>query len=274
MSQQTFERFSRYVEKNTGIKMPPAKKTMMQSRMMKRMRTRKIGCFEEYYEYVFSPEGLRHELPKMIDAITTNKTDFFREPAHFDYLQRTALPSVESLPPRKSRRTITVWSAGCSSGEEPYTLAMLLADYTQAQNSLHFSILATDISTNVLNTALQGVYSREKSDPIPAGYKRKYLMFGKNGHSGMVRIVPELRNTVHFVQLNLMDEEFNIPNNLDIAFCRNVIIYFDRQTQHHVLRKISHHLKPGGYLFVGHSETLNGQELPLRQVAPTIYRKI
>lgn len=274
MSAETFERFRAFVQTELGIKMPETKKTMLQSRLLKRLRAVGKQTYEEYYEYVFNSPGINRELVNLIDVITTNKTDFFREPRHFDYLVQTTLPQLIRISGTGVRREARVWSAGCSSGEEPYTLAMVLSEFAAAYRGFQFSILATDVSTRVLETAKLAIYENEKVEPIPLALRKRYLLQNKDKTKGLVRIVPELRSLVRFQRLNFMDVDFSIPKSMDIIFCRNVLIYFSRPTQEKVLNRLCRYLIPGGFLFMGHSETLNGFKVPLVQTAPTIYRRI
>jgi len=273
MSDREFNRFSEFIHGECGIKMPTSKKTMLQARIQKRLRKLGIRSFAEYCDYVFSLEGTRTELVHMIDVVTTNKTDFFREPGHFDYLIETALPELINSKGSGLKRKFMVWSAGCSTGEEPYTLAMILSNFAEKYPRFKFSIIATDISTNVLEKAKLGIYDKEKVDPVPIVLKKKYLLRNKDRKKGLVRVVPELRSLVQFWRLNLMDGDYGIRGKMDVIFCRNVIIYFDGPTQERLLSRLCRHLMPGGYLFMGHSETLNGLDLPLISVAPTVYRK-
>ena len=273
MSDETFARFSAFVQTELGIKMPAAKKTMLQSRLLKRLRAVGKQTYEEYYDYVFGSQGMTRELVNLIDVITTNKTDFFREPKHFDYLVQTALPQLIRICGTGIRRKVRVWSAGCSTGEEPYTLAMVLSEFAAACRGFQFSILATDISTRVLETAKIAIYEHEKAEPIPMLLRKQYLMQSKDKTKGTVRIVPELRSIVRFQRLNFMDDDFGMPKPVDIIFCRNVLIYFDRPTQEKVLNRLCRYLNPGGFMFMGHSETLNGLRVPIVQAAPTIYRR-
>ncbi len=268
MSLRIFKRFSSYIETELGIKMPSVKLSMLQSRLTKRLRD--IGCssFEEYYDYVFSPKGINNELPNMIDAITTNKTDFFREIKHFKYLVSTVLPELAD-----SGKNIKIWSAGCSSGEEPYTLAMVLSEFFKESSKPDFSIMATDISSRVLKKAMLGIYTVDQIEPVPMALRKKYLLRGRNKEFGFVKIKPFIKSFIRFGRLNFLDRDYGIDKGLDIIFCRNVIIYFDRSTQERVIRQLCTYLKPEGYLFLGHSETLTSQNLPLYQVAPTIYKK-
>ena len=275
LSERDFKRLSKFIHSECGIKMPDSKKTMLESRLQKRLRCLKLASFTEYCDYLFSPQGIENELVHMIDVVTTNKTDFFREPGHFDYLAQKALPELIALHGAGIRKELTVWSAGCSTGEEPYTLAIVLSEFAERCPGFKFRylILATDISTEVLEKAKHGIYEHDKVDPLPPGMKKKYLLRGKNKSSGLVRIAPELRSKVRFRRLNFLEGDFGMREHMDIIFCRNVIIYFDRPTQEKLLSRFCSHLGPGGYIFMGHSETLHGMNLPLLQVAPTIYRK-
>lgn len=273
MSEKDFQRCSQFVQSELGIKMPPAKKTMLESRLRKRLRCMSMDTFEEYVEYVFSPEGRKHELVNMMDAVTTNKTDFFREPAHFDHLLSSVLPDLVDTSGIGVRRPLHAWSAGCSTGEEPYTLAMVLQEFSERCSGFNFRILGTDISTRVLDTAVRGVYAEEKVEPVPQQMKKKYLMKSRDRQKPLVRVVPELRKKVTFCRVNLMNSNYGIGDKIDIVFCRNVIIYFEKQTQEELINRLCDQLDPGGYLFLGHSETLHGMTAPLVQAAPMVYRK-
>ena len=272
MSTATFERIGQFIQNEVGIKLPPVKRTMVEARLQKRLRALGLRSFEAYCEYAFGPEG-REELISMIDVITTNKTDFFREPAHFSHLMDKAIPQLRAEGVLESGTELRVWSAGCSTGEEPYTLAMLLADAESRSASGPFRILATDISTQVLEKARMAIYAAEKADPVPEALKRQFLLRSKDRTRPQVRIAPELRHKVHFQRVNFMDEEYGVRETFHIIFCRNVIIYFNRDIQQRIIGKLIQHLHPGGFLYLGHSETLHGLDLPLVSVAPTVYRK-
>ena len=275
MTKQDFERLSSFIYTELGIKMSASKQTMLTGRLQKRLRALKMRSFGEYCDFLFSKEGQATERIHLFDVVTTNKTDFFREPGHFDFLVQEALPDLISRYQRGLRSRLRVWSAGCSTGEEPYTLTMVLREFSeqQPQPGFRFEILATDISTRVLEIAKHAVYSQDRSEPIPLPLRRKYLLRSKDKTSGLVRIIPDNRKLVSFGRLNFMDEQFGIREPLDIIFCRNVIIYFDSATQEKLINKFCRHLKPGGYLFLGHSESMHGYTVPLIQVAPTVYRK-
>jgi chemotaxis protein methyltransferase CheR len=272
ISEADFGRLSRLITSKCGIRMPATKKTMVQGRLQKRIRQLKVGSIEEYCEYLFSPDGKERELDHMIDAITTNKTDFFREPAHFEYLVKTALPEVLKKRPVGLDAPLKLWSAGCSTGEEPYTLAMVLNDFAEEHDGFKFSIFATDISMKAIEAGRLAVYRSEKVEPVPFGTKKKYLLKSRDSAKMSVRVVPKIREKVKFWRLNLA-QDYTLGERMDAIFFRNVMIYFDRDVQEALLGRLIQFLRPGGYLFVGHSETLNGMDLPLRQVAPATYRK-
>ncbi|HYA86855.1 MAG TPA: protein-glutamate O-methyltransferase [Nitrospirota bacterium] len=272
LSDDDLHSLSRFIHGECGIKMPLSKRVMLESRLQKRLRALGIKTFKDYCVYLFSEEGKSGELTHCIDAITTNKTDFFREANHFDYLTSQALPALIESPESRCKKQFTVWSAGCSTGEEPYTLAMVLNEFAEIMPGFDFKVLATDISTQVLDKAKLGVYAQESVSPVPEELKMKYLLRSKDRRKGLVRIVPRLREKVVFQRLNFMESHFNIREKVDVIFCRNVIIYFDRSTQETLMNKFCRYLMPRGYLFLGHSETLHSMDVPLVSVAPTIYR--
>jgi len=271
LSDRQFERFSAFIYQTVGIKMPPAKKTMLEARLQKRLKALGMTDFDAYADFLFSSGGGREELIHLIDAVTTNKTDFFREPAHFDILTSRVLPEI--LRHRGGGGPVWVWSAGCSTGEEPYTIAMVAADFCR-EHPATVRILASDISTRVLDTARRAVYAEEQAAPIPPGMKKRYLLRSKDPSLGVVRIAPELRSMVTFRRINFMEDDFGIRERMDIIFCRNVMIYFDKPTQANLVRKFHRQLRRNGYLFIGHSETLSGLDLDFEPVGSTVYRAV
>lgn len=273
LTEESFLRLSRFIEGECGIKMPPAKKTMLESRLRKRLRSLGMDSFEEYSEFVLSPQGMEVERFNMINEVCTNKTDFFREPAHYDYLYNQALPDLLGRYRTGFKRSMNIWSAGCSTGKEPYTLAFVLNEFAQNNVGFEFSILGTDISTKALNLAVKAVYKKERIEPVPEHIKKKYFMRNRERDLGLVRVVPEIRAKVKYRRLNFLDDEFGIVGPMDIIFCRNVIIYFKRDTQKRFINRLCEHLTPGGYLFMGHSETLHSMKIPLVPQAPSVYRK-
>jgi chemotaxis protein methyltransferase CheR len=272
ISNSDFSRLRNLIQDKAGINLNADKKTMVELRIKRRLKSLNLDSYTEYCEYLFGHRGQQDELIHLIDVVTTNKTDFYREPRHFEYLVKTAVPDILSR--NRTDRPLVVWSAGCSTGEEPYTLAIVLSEYALANPGFRFRIMATDICTTVLEKAAHGVFTAEVVKPVPQELQRKYFMRSRDAGSDHMRVVPELRKLIDFRRLNFMDSSYGLSEKVDMFFCRNVIIYFDRPTQEAILQKLTSNLLPGGYVFVGHSETLNGMDLPLVPVAPALYRRI
>lgn len=273
MKDKVFQSFSAFIYDKVGIQMPPAKKTMLEARLQKRLKELGLGSFEEYGEFVFSSQGRNSELVHMIDVVTTNKTDFFREPGHFSFLTDKALPAVAGMREISRFHPLRIWSAGCSSGEEPYTLSMVLSEYMADHRDFDYALLASDISTRILETARNGVYPEDRAGDISPLLKKKYLLRSKDRSRGLVRVCPELRAKIAFRRINFMDDDFGIGEKMDIIFCRNVVIYFDKPTQQRLMQKFHRQLRPGGFLFLGHSETLNGLDVDFKMVGSTVYQR-
>ncbi len=271
ISSADFHRLCSLIYEQSGINLNPDKKTMLELRIKRRLRSLNLNSFVEYCEYLFGPEGQKDEIVHLLDVVSTNKTDFFREPDHFDFLSQKALPDLMAR--NSNGRPLLIWSAGCSTGEEPYTLAIVLTEWASANPGFRFSVLATDISNTVLAKAVRGVFTAEVVHPVAAELRRKYFMRSRDPDSKFMRVVPELRQQVEFRRLNFMDADFGLSQKVDAFFCRNVIIYFDRPTQERIMQKLCNQLLPGGYAFVGHSETLHDMDLPLVPLAPSLYRK-
>lgn len=271
LSKRDYARLRDLVHQQTGIVLGLEKRTMLEGRIRRRLRELSLSSFGAYCDYLFSHQGLKDEMVPFIDVVTTNKTDFFREPRHFEFLASKALPdlSVGSL----AGRPLSIWSAGCSTGEEPYTLAMVLSEYARSEADFRFRILATDVSTIVLRKAALGIYTNGEVEPVPPALRKKYLMRGREPGSTRVRIIAGLRRLVDFQRLNFMERDYGLGKKFHAIFCRNVLIYFDRPTQEQILQKLCLHLLPGGYLFVGHAETLHEMDLPLVPVAPALYKR-
>ena len=271
MSDDIFDRLATYVYQHCGLKLSLAKRTLLEGRIRKRLRVLGLGSFPAYCDYLFSQKGQTSEVGHLIDVVTTHTTDFFREPHHFEYLTQMILPRLfreRKLPTRELR----VWSSACSTGEEPYTIAMVLAEHAARVRNFRYSILATDVSAQVLEVACTGIYLEEKVEPVPTLLRTRYLLKSKKQACREVRVVPELRAAVIFHQLNLM-EPFRVAAPMDIIFCRNALIYFDHASQEKLVGQFHDSLTLGGYLFVGHSETLSGLPVPFVYEAATIYRR-
>ena len=270
LSRRNFDQLARYIYDYSGIKMPPGKRTMLEGRLRRRLRATGIGDLDDYCDYLFKRGGIDREAIHLIDAVTTNKTDFFREPKHFEHLESAAVPELLSA----GHSRLRIWSAACSVGAEPYTIAMVMEDYREVHGAPEYSILATDLSTDVLRAARRGVYPAGMIDPVDRPRRLRYVMEARDPERGEVRIHPKLRSRIGFGRLNLMDRAYEIGDKVHIVFCRNVLIYFDKPTQEKVLSRLCEKLMPGGFLYVGHSETISGLNLPVKQVANTVFRKV
>jgi len=270
LGEKEFKLLSEYIYSEFGIKMPDAKRVMLQGRLLKRIRELNMKSYSEYCDYLFSEDGQNKELYSFLSVVTTNKTDFFREPVHFDFLRQTVLPEYKT----GNGGLLKVWSAGCSSGEEPYTISVVLNEFKRENPSFNFSIFGTDISANVLQKAAQGVYAENKIDIVPLELKKRYFLRSKDRVNATVRVTPQLQQNLTLRYLNLMDSSYDVNETFDIIFCRNVLIYFDRNTQEQVINKLCRHLKPGGHFFIGHSESLSSMTVPLQHIKPTIFKKI
>ncbi|ANL35712.1 CheR family methyltransferase [Rhizobium phaseoli] len=270
ISKRNFERLARFIYDYSGIKMPPTKLTMLEGRLRRRLRATNHATFGDYCDFLFNQDGLAQETIYLIDVVTTNKTDFFREAKHFDYMQSVALPAIAG----SGVRTIRTWSSACSTGAEPYTMAMVLAEFAEGRNDVSYSVLATDLSTDVLQTARRGIYPEDLIAPVPRDLQRKYVLTAKQPDRREVRITPKLRSRIGFARMNLMDEKYPIGEPMHVIFCRNVLIYFDKQTQAGVLNRLCDCLAKGGYMFIGHSESITGFDLPLKQVSNTVFQRI
>ncbi|MFD2611373.1 CheR family methyltransferase [Paenibacillus gansuensis] len=255
-----------YIRKHLGIDLGASKKLLVQSRLQQTLEKLRISTFEQYYRFLLqdSTGAARKELAA---RLTTNHTYFMRETDHFEFLQRQVLPEMEE---RVTDRDLRIWSAGCSSGQEPYTLAMLLSDYFgQGYDLWDTKILATDLSPKVLEQAKQGIYKSEDVSQLPGNWIRKYM---QPEAGGGYRIKQKLRQEVLFRPLNLI-HPFPFRRHFHVIFCRNVMIYFNAQLREDLLRRFYDRLAPGGYLFIGHSESLQGMDTPFKYVRPAVYRK-
>jgi len=269
LSARNFQRLSTFIQDYSGIKMPANKRTMLEGRLRRRMRATRINDVNAYCHYLFEENGLDGEAIHLIDAVTTNKTEFFREPAHFDFLATKGLPALAA----KGKREIKIWSSACSTGAEPYTIAMVLDEFCETQRGVDYSILCTDICTEVLDQAVAGRFFEQMIEPVSMARRQRYLMRARDTARNEVRVKPHLRAKLAFARLNLMDDAYPIETNLDIIFCRNILIYFDKPTQAKVLSRLCNHLAPGGYLLLGHSESIVGIDLPVVQIANTVFQK-
>jgi chemotaxis protein methyltransferase CheR len=271
LSDQLFERFSRLVYQECGINLHNGKRELLQARLNKRLRATGITSYRQYYDYITSPNS-SGEIIHFLDSISTNLTYFFREPRHFEFLDRTALPELISNKVNNREMRIRIWSAGCSTGEEPYSLAMSVLSHLHDLEKWDFRVLATDISTRVLGVGFKGIYSKDKIGKVPQSLQKTYFQRQRTPDSENFEVIPMLKRIVTFRRLNLK-ENYPFSGPFDFIFCRNVMIYFDKETQQHLIQKMAAYLAPGGYFMVGHSESLTGLDHPLTYIQPSTYRR-
>ncbi len=261
-----FLQISQIVYKHCGIRLNSGKEQLVRSRLTKRLRDLGVGSFDEYLKYV-KADKTAQELDAMIDCLTTNKTSFFREEHHFNFLRSQILPRL-----KRRGSGLRIWSAGCSSGEEPYSIAMLLSEEFPGFDTMDLKILATDISSRVLAKARCGEYERESARDVPSLFLAKYFSLIQTNFSAIYRINDTPRKIVRFARLNLMDV-WPMKGPFDVIFCRNVMIYFDTSAQRNLVQKFYELLNPGGYLLVGHSESLLESSGEFKYVQPATYIK-
>lgn len=265
-----FEKISRLVYDHCGINLHEGKKELVKARLGKRLREGEFKSFGEYYRYVITPDGTA-ELVAMIDSISTNLTYFFREDGHFAKLQQVLPDMLKTTDRSRQARGLRIWSAGCSTGEEPYSLAITARECLNDRQA-EVNIRATDISTRVLHAASRGTFPEDKIKSVPPAVLRKYFQVGSGRWQGHYRVKKEIRDMVQFERFNLMETP---PQNYvsDVIFCRNVMIYFDKTTQAALVGRFYNCLHKGGYLFIGHSESLTGIEHSFKYCSPSVYRK-
>lgn len=269
MNDALFNKFRSLIYQKTGINLSSEKKELLHARLGKRLRACKISSFEEYYDLIVHDPGSA-EFTQFVNSISTNFTSFFRELGHFKLLEESLLPQLSVR--AANRNPLQIWSAACSSGEEPYTLAMVLEEYFQRHRGNGFRIVATDISTRVLEQARNGVYPAERIEKVPEPLLRRYFQRGVGKSTGYFRVKSVIRERIAFQYFNLM-ERFPWQNEMDIIFCRNVMIYFDRQTQEQLVQKFYNALAGGGYLLIGHSESISSLSHHFRQLEATVFQK-
>ncbi|MGL1891689.1 MAG: protein-glutamate O-methyltransferase CheR [Spirochaetaceae bacterium] len=270
MSSVDFSKIQNYIGDTIGINIPLTKKLMVETRLLKRLKALKMTNYDEYTKYLFSKEGQSIEIPRFIDCITTNKTDFFREEDHFDFLVKNVYPDLI----KKFRfKEINLWSAAASTGVEAYTIAMITDNYLLNYSGINFNILASDISEQVLNIGKRAVYSIEDCKPITGIFKKRYCLISKDKEKPTVRIKKYLRQKVNFNIINLIDDNYEIEKLYHVIFLRNVMIYFNMETQLSILKKLYKYLHPEGYLFLGHSEKVPESLSLFKRVGPSIYVK-
>jgi len=270
ISDREFQQFQHMVYQDAGIWLSPAKVALLTGRLAKRLRHHGIRSFKDYYALVLeSPE----ERVQMLDAISTNETHFFREPKHFELLKLSVFPQwVRDADEGRRSRKIRVWSAGCSTGQEPYSLAMILLAHFAPAGGWEIEIVATDLSARALGIAKKGVWPAEKAAEIPVEYLKAFMLKGFGEQTGKIKAGPEIRSLIQFSRVNLNSSAYPFVGKFDLIFCRNVLIYFDERSRDHVVRHLASFLSPNGYLLVGHAESLHRMGDVLSGYVPTVYR--
>jgi len=271
LSDVQFRRLSRLIYQKCGINLHEGKRSLLQARLAQRLRRGGFSSFKEYYDLIVKQED-NDEIIHLLDSVSTNLTFFFREAQHFEFLRDTVIKNIEAKRHLAGPRRISLWSAGCSSGEEPYSMAITVLEALKDPGAWRISILGSDLSTRMLQRAEKGIYPMERIRDLPLALKRKYFQKGVRSSEGLVRVKPEVRALVNFSRINLI-EPFTFEDQFDVIFCRNVMIYFDKPTQEQVIDKLYACLREGGYLFIGHSESLTGVNHCLQYVMPSVYQR-
>ncbi|EPG64375.1 CheR family methyltransferase [Leptospira wolffii] len=277
ISDEEFKFIKDLMYKETGIFLADHKKIMVQSRLNSRARMFKMTNVSEYIKALQADRKFfESELTELINRITTNKTDFFRENHHFEFMKSTFFPSVEERAAKSGKKSLRIWSSACSTGEEPYTIAITCAEYFALKPGWDIKIYASDIDTNVVKTAQEGIYKADRLEPVDDSLKKKYFL-KVNGQSGkaedLYQVRPEIRSMIEFKKANLLETPYPIREKMDCIFCRNVIIYFDKQTQKKIFENFEEVLKDRGLLVIGHSETLFGISEAYKFLGHTVYQK-
>lgn len=276
ITEKEFIKFQELIYKNTGITLRDTKHEMVNSRLIKRLKTLELKSFSEYYEYLVNIDN-GTELMEMINSITTNKTDFFRENHHFEFLNSIVLPNVKQTCYKNGTLGIRIWSSACSTGEEPYTINMIIKDFFKNNPGWNVKILASDLDTNVLKKAVDGIYTKEQVKDIPAEFLKEYFYKGEGENEGLFKAKEKIKDNIVFKKINLIDDVYPINSPLDIIFCRNVLIYFDPVNINAILNRFHNYLKPGGYLFLGHSESIDINDAfkgKYKLISHTVYMRL
>jgi chemotaxis protein methyltransferase CheR len=274
ISDRDFSLYQKLIYSRAGICLSPTKKAFLESRLSRRVRELGMDSFQAYYQYVAQNQN-GGELDQLLDRVSTNKTHFFREPAQFGFLEQHVVPDWKAqgdsgLRPRRMR----VWSAGCSTGEEPYSLAMVLLDHFPPGSGWQIEIIATDLSSRALKSAQKAIWSIAKAREIPQSYLKRFMLKGTGSQQANMKAGPEIQAIIRFQHLNLNDDHYAMTGPFDLIFCRNVLIYFDAQSRARVVDRLVNYLAPAGFLLVGHAESLSGVSDRIRHVRPTIYVQV
>jgi len=270
LSAEEFKLFQDLIYREAGIHLSDAKRALLVGRLSGRLRALRLRSFRDYHRHVTRVDPMERVV--MLDCITTNETRFFREPQQFDFLEQQLIPAWKVAAASGARqRRIRVWSAACSTGEEPYSLAMTLLSHFPRESGWSIEILASDISTRVIEKAREAVWPIERTREIPERFMKRYMIRGIGDQAGTARAGQEIRSVVKFDRINLSKEAYPAGGPFDLIFCRNVLIYFDTASKNHVIGQLTQRLEPGGCLFLGHAESILGMSANLRRVGPTLY---
>lgn len=272
LSDREFKMFRELIFEKSGINLHDGKKELLRTRLGSRIRVKELSSFKDYYDLI-KKDKTDNELMGLLDAISTNLTSFFREINHFHFLEKNIIPEILARGGESNNKVLRCWSAGCSSGEEPYTIVLSLLENSEVSGSWGIKMLATDISVEMLEKATRAVYAEEKIETVPKSMIRKYFVKGTKDKEGLYRVRQEISELVQFKRFNLMTKDFPFKHKFDFIFCRNVMIYFDKPTQEVLIAKFYDALAKGGYLLIGHSESLTGIQHQFKYMLPTIYKK-
>ena len=273
VSDELFAKYRDLIYREAGIALTDQKKSLLVSRVAGRLRELGLTTFDEYYRLVVEP-GASEERGRLLDRICTNETHFFRDPRQFQFLDDHVFPYVEAESARTGSRRVRAWSAACSTGEEPYSIAMAMLHRFPRSVGWQVEVAATDLSNKVLALARAGLWSMDKATDIPLLYRKAFMLRGVGSQAGKMKVGPELREVVSFARINLNDARYSVTGTFDLIFCRNVLIYFDHDSKVKVVDRLMNHLAPGGYLFLGYAETTTTITDRLGSVGPNVYRRV
>lgn len=272
LSEDDYQKLSRLVHQKAGINLHRGKMELIRHRLAKAVREGHFKTFGDYYQFIIEDDS-GDELVRLLDSISTNLTSFFRENVHFEFLANVVLPEwTQKMAANRKAVPFRIWSAGCSTGEEAYSIAMTVLQYAPLPAQSDFKILATDLSTRVLTQARQGIYAADRVGNIPDNQLKRFFLKGRRSSEGLYQVRDEVKRLVSFRRLNLV-ESFPMKRPFRVIFCRNVMIYFDKETQAQLVSRLYQSLEPKGYLMIGHSEGLSGVGHRFKYIQPTIYRK-
>lgn len=272
ITDKEFQAFRHLIFQEAGISLSEAKRALVASRLARRLRHFGFTSYGQYYTYLMEHDPDGHERVEMVNCLTTNKTDFFRESHHFTFLREHVLPSLQEQARQGSPARMRFWSAGCSTGEEPYSLAMTIRESLPSLAHWDIRILASDIDTNVLQAAERGIYASDRLDGVSEERQRRHFLRGRGEWTGTYQVKPELQHVIAFRRINLNEEQWPIRTRFHAIFCRNVVIYFNRETQRRLFERFADALEPNGYLIVGHSEALVGLSERFLSLRGSVYR--